>query len=384
MHSTNFIFSEKRSDRILRHLLFWIGLSVYFTFLHAANPMLLPASSYFSNFPSVFIRGITMQIPQACCAYGMLYVVLPLFMKKKNPILPLFYGILIWMASAGISIFVASKLTPNIMNALLPAPWQRTLSVAPTANLLVGLFSITKGLFTGAGFLIMLHFVKQWYMKEQRNLQLLKENAASQLKLLTAQVHPHFLFNTLNNIYSKTQNESVQGSKMIMELSDILRYIFVEGQKSRVPLQQELQLVGDYINLEKIRYGSRLDLHLSLPSETNELQIAPLLLLPFVENCFQQGNGNSLSASWINLKIVLSGRQLSLKLMKGKDPQPEEMKTKWSMGIVNVKKRLEHIYPDKHELQISDEQDVIVVNLRMELEGDVPESLKKLNVVEYG
>jgi hypothetical protein len=367
MLSYNFIFSEKRSDRISRHLLFWIGLSAYFTLLHAGNPILKPQSSYISNIPAVFVRNLMMQIPQAFCAYAILFVSLPLFFKKGSLALPIIITTGIWVASAAVSNLVTNFVTPQVVNWLLPEKWHRSLPVQPIPNLISKLFSVNKGVFTGAGFLVMLHFIKGWYMKEQRNLQLQKENTMSQLKLLTAQVHPHFLFNTLNNIFSQTQNESPKGSKMIMELSDMLRYILTEGRKPLVPLQEELSMIKDYINLEKDRYGNKLDLHLSIPTDTGYLQIAPLLLLPFVENCFNHGVSNSLTAPWINLKIRVSGGQLTMKLMNGKDCSQQNKQSMWGCGIKNVRKRLEHLYPEKHELQISEGPDVFVVNLRLEL-----------------
>ena len=372
MPSHNFIFSEKSGDRILRHLLFWMVLSVYFTLLHAANPLLVPHASYLSNLPAVFVRSVMMQIPQAFCAYSILYIAVPLFFKKKHLALPLIYTTGIWGASAAISILITSFVTPHVVNVVLPEKWYRTMPVPPAPNIVVGLFSVTKGVFTGAGFLVMAHYVKQWYMKEQRNLQLQKENTASQLKLLTAQVHPHFLFNTLNNIYSQTQTESPKGSKMIMELSDMLRYILTEGRKPLVPLQEELSMIQDYINLEKIRYGNQLDLHISMPTDTGHLQIAPLLLLPFIENCFKHGASKFLTAPWINLKIEVSGRELSLKLMNGKDAHQQDRQPKSGLGINNVRKRLALVYPDKHELEISNEPEVFVVNLRVDLTDEKP------------
>ncbi|KIC91661.1 hypothetical protein HY58_05370 [Flavihumibacter sp. ZG627] len=223
----------------------------------------------------------------------------------------------------------------------------------------------------GAGFLFMLRYVKQWYMKEQRSMELQKENAESQLKLLTAQVHPHFLFNTLNNIYSQTQTDSPKGSKMIMELSDMLRYILAEGGKALVPLNKELDMIQDYINLEKIRYGNKLDLHLSIPTDANHLYIAPLLLLPFIENCFKHGASRFLHSPWINLKIEISGRHLTMKLMNGKESNQPNSQDRSGTGINNVQQRLKLLYPGKHDLQISDETEVYVVNLRLELTEEI-------------
>ena len=159
-----------------------------------------------------------------------------------------------------------------------------------------------------------------------------------------------------------------------MELSDMLRYILAEGNKSRVPLQKELAMIQDYIHLEKIRYGNKLDLHVSIPDHTVHLEIAPLILLPFVENCFKHGASKFLRNPWINLKLEIHGRKLSMKLMNGKTTNPDEELTRSGTGINNVKRRLELLYKNKYELQITDEPDVFVVNLNLELTESRPES----------
>src|SRR5690606_11873155 len=111
----------------------------------------------------------------------------------------------------------------------------------------------------------------------------------AQLQLLRAQVHPLFLFNTLNNIYSYTQSNSPVASKMISRLSDLLRYVLYEASQSEVPLQKELRMLKDYIDLERVRYDDRLDLDIQISEEIGDYKIAPLLLLPLVENCFKHG-----------------------------------------------------------------------------------------------
>jgi LytS/YehU family sensor histidine kinase len=213
----------------------------------------------------------------------------------------------------------------------------------------------------------MIKFVKYWYLKQQHNLRLQKENSDAQLRLLTAQVHPHFLFNTLNNIYSQAQTESPKSSKMIMGLSDMLRYILYEGQKPLVPLQQELLMVSEYINLEKIRYGNKLDVHVLIPDKTDDIYIAPLLLLPFVENCFKHGTSNMLQDPWINLTVELKDMTLVMKLMNGKTSLNVNLQNKQGIGINNVSQRLNLLYKDKYDLQIREEEEVFVVDLKVEL-----------------
>ena len=374
MFNQNFIFSEKRSSRIRRHLLFWFALAIYFALLQAANPFLKPSSPYLSNLPSALARSFLMLVPQTFAAYSILYFVVPFYIKKRQLLVALVCLIAIWIGSAAITIQMSANINPHILNWLLPTKYYRDMPPPPKLNFLMRLLNVTKGVFTGAGFLVMLHYIKHWYMKEQRNLQLQKENAESQLQLLTAQVHPHFLFNTLNNIYSQTQTESSRGSKMIMELSDMLRYILAEGRKELVPLQKELAMIQDYINLEKVRYGNKLDMHISIPENTGNLHIAPLLLLPFLENCFKHGASKFLNAPWINLKIEINDRQLSMKLMNGKDVSYQDKQPRSGTGINNVKKRLELLYPNKHRLEITDEPEVFVVNLCLELTDAKPVS----------
>ena len=241
-------------------------------------------------------------------------------------------------------------------------------------GLIIGLLSVTKGVFTGAGFLVMLRYIKQWFVKDHRNLQLQKENSQSQLQLLTAQVHPHFLFNTLNNIYSQTQTESPKGSKMIMDLSGMLRYILTEGSKPLVPLQKELEMVQEYIHLEKIKYGDKLEVYLSMPPDSGSLQIAPLILLPFVENCFIRGIDMEMKEHWVNIEISISGKKLTMKQMCLVNHGNSGSLPQYDMGFQNVTKRLELLYLDKYELKVTDEAEVLVVNLWIDLTHDNAEA----------
>lgn len=232
---------------------------------------------------------------------------------------------------------------------------------------LLAYMSAMQGALTGAALAVSFKLFKHYYVKNLRNLQLQKENTAAQMQLLTAQVHPHFLFNTLNNIYSQTQLESPKGSKMIMGLSDMLRYILYEGQKPLVPLSQELTMISEYINLEKIRYDNKLDVHELAPAKANNLHIAPLLLLPFIENCFKHGTSKMIERPWISLTIELKDTTLIMKLMNGKVQNKESGKANAGIGISNVRQRLELLYPSRYDLQVREEEEVFVVDLRVEL-----------------
>ena len=361
-----FIFSEQRKDRVLRHTLFWVALAVYISLLQSANPMLKPASSYLSNLPAAFIRALITLIPQAFAAYTILYIVVPWYIRNKL-LLPVVLSLMVIWVLCGLINIQLSRILPGLSALLLPDQLFRYTQAPPKTSLAVSLFTVSKGLLFGSGFLFMLHFAKQWYMKEQRNLQLQKENTESQLQLLTAQVHPQFLFNTLNHIYLQTQTESPKGSTMIMELADMLQYILAEGGKGLVPLKRELAMIQDYINLEKIRYGNKLDLQIAISGDPGGLLIAPLLLIPFVENAFKHGASKLLSSPWIHLQIGIRDRELTMEIKNGKEPHRENLQTESGTGIKNLRSRLALLYPGKYDLQIVDEPNLFRVNFRIEL-----------------
>lgn len=361
------IFSDKRNDRIKQHLLFWGIWYPYMTLTHAASPFGYPEMAYFRNPVYTFTESFIVILAQVPLTYGVLYFVLPKFILKKKYLLGLFVIIAFWFAGGIINLNLMGKVMPPLLAWLLPSQYLPLAPRSEGVSFFMAVIATNKGAFTIATSALMLKFGKHWYHKEHKNLQLQKENAESQLRLLTAQVHPHFLFNTLNNIYSQTQLESPKGSKMIMGLSDILRYILYEGQKPLVPLTQELQLIIEYVNLEKIRYGNKLEVDVLIPATPSNLYIAPLLLLPFVENCFKHGTSNVLENPWINLTIALNDTTLTMKLMNGKVPAKENEQKRSGIGINNVRKRLDLLYKDKYDLQIREEEDVFVVDLRVEL-----------------
>ncbi len=367
MITKNFILSEKRNDRIKRHLLFWACWWFYFGLVHAANPMGKPEISYFRNLPFTISESFLMLIPQTLLAYPLMYFILPRFILTNKYGKAFLWTIVFLFFSLMANMMMVKNLNPKILSFILPDSVLSHTQRPPAVSFFMGIMASLKGALTGAALAVGFKLFKHWYLKEKRNLELQKEKSAAQLQLLTAQVHPHFLFNTLNNIYSRAQNESPESARMIMELSHILRYILDEGTHSLVPLDKELAMIKDYINLEKMRYDQKLDLYVSFPAKTENLYIAPLLLLPFVENCFKHGSSKMLNNPWVNLKIELQGESINMKLMNGKKVSNDISTNRIGTGIENVKRRLELLYPNKYTLQINEDEEVFVVNLSIEL-----------------
>ena len=363
-----FIFSDERKYRIRRHVAFWFVWFITQAFLYSFVAV-TEGMFYFLRLQSSFIESFIYLIPHMFLSYSLMYFVIPRFLLKQKYWSTTFWVVVLTLLTGLISATLSLTIIKEVRLAIIGDVFQ-SYTRNDTAVIFLSLMAGLRGGVSIAGIAAAIKLMKYWYVKEQRNLQLQKENIAAQLQLLKAQVHPHFLFNTLNNIYSYTQKVSPTGSTLVMGLSDLLRYILHEGNKPLVALDKEFKMIEDYMILEQIRYGDRLDINKEFPSDTNGLTIAPLLLLPFIENCFKHGTSQMLEQAWIRLAIDIDGNTLKMTLINAKVPVKDENKPVSGLGISNVRKRLELLYPGKHELTIREEEDVFIVKLTVELEKD--------------
>ncbi len=302
----------------------------------------------------------------------MMNYILPVYILKGKYFVGSALVLVLFLVTAFISALIGMKILPVIRYILISNPEFNNEVYVP--SLFLSLLAGLRGAITIGGLAVAIKLVKYWHLKEQRILLLQKENIESQLQLLKAQVHPHFLFNTLNNIFSYTQTTAPIAANLVAGLSDILRYMLYEGNKSLVSLNKEFEMIKDYIRLESIRYGNKLEIHTDIPGETNNLVIAPLLLLPLIENCFKHGTSQILEQPWINLHIDLHGNQLNMKLLNGKSNDPSHTYEHAQIGIENVQKRLHLLYPGKHSFSISNKKDVFIVNLKIDLSSENTEN----------
>jgi sensor histidine kinase YesM len=372
MEKYPFIFSNEKKWRISRHLAFWLFWWAFQSYIYSF--VASRRSNYWLCFKDSMAESAVYMLVHIFLAYTLMYFVVPKYLLKQRYWATAGWVILLTLTSAALApilaFYVIEPIRFWILGELAIRINTAAQSVTPsTITIHLSLMAGLRGALTIAGMATAIKLMKHWYIKEQRNLQLQKENMAAQMQLLKAQIHPHFLFNTLNNIYSHTQNVSPTGSKLLMGLSDMLRYILHEGSKQKVPLSGELQMIEDYMMLEQIRYGNRLEINKVLPSDTNNLVVAPLILLPFVENCFKHGTSNMLDKAWIRLAIDIDGNKMKMTLVNAKLSEDQlDKKEPSGIGISNVKKRLDLLYKDKCELSITEEEDVYIVNLWIELE----------------
>lgn len=224
-------------------------------------------------------------------------------------------------------------------------------------------------LFVYTGLSTLLHLSKSWFdlkRTEKRLDQVEKEAIQHELDILRAQVNPHFLFNSLQSIYALILDNEVKSGEVVLQLSDVLRYALYESQKDRVPLKQELAYLKKYIALESLRTANA-DIQLEVKGKIEGLEIAPLLILPLVENGFKHGVKGDIDNLYLHIFIeVKEISEIYCKVSNNKGEVDHVILSEASgIGLKNLKRRLELIYPSKHEIRINEEANDFIVELKL-------------------
>lgn len=187
----------------------------------------------------------------------------------------------------------------------------------------------------------------------EKEKQLTAEKLHTELRFLRAQTNPHFLFNTLNNIYALARKKSEATAPIVMKLSKLLRFMLYECDQERIVIQTEIQLIEDYIDLEKLRYNHRLAVAFATDIDDESTLIAPLLLLPLVENAFKHGTSETRFDAYVKISLEVEEAQLRFVIENAKESN--EGKPIEGIGLPNVSRQLDLLYPSAHELIIEDE-----------------------------
>jgi LytS/YehU family sensor histidine kinase len=230
---------------------------------------------------------------------------------------------------------------------------------------------ILKFVFVYVALTSLLKLSKGWFLLTQAEKKLMmirQEKVESELKALKSQINPHFLFNSLNNIYSLSMGESGKAPAAILRLSDLMRYMLYESNEEKVPLTKEIEFLENYIDLQRLRSDRRSSISYERKGSPGGLKIAPLLFLPLVENSFKHGIKGDPSGGYVKIKLKIRdpGLELSLENNKGKVDEIEDLENS-GIGLANVKRRLELIYPGKNRLDIKDTETDFIVKLILEL-----------------
>lgn len=217
-------------------------------------------------------------------------------------------------------------------------------------------------------FVGMLKFAEGWFELEAKKKEIENERLTSELRFLKAQINPHFLFNTLNNLYYLAFTNSPNTTEVIAKLSQMMRYMIYDSNHAKVPLIKEIEYMKNYISLEKLRLNEPISINFEVYGNTNGVLIVPLIFISFLENAFKHGVSNNFSGAWITADIVLEGTACIYTVANSKLPQNLVNSEEQSgIGLKNVKRRLELSYPDNFELEIEDKADEYRVRLKLNL-----------------
>ena len=212
-----------------------------------------------------------------------------------------------------------------------------------------------------AAFLLRRNIIAQRETAEKEKLQ--KE---IELNYLKEQVNPHFLFNSLNSIYSLSRQQSLETSIVVMQLSELMRYQLESAKKDTVLVKEELEFVENYLLLEEKRLGKRCTIEFVIEGDLLDFAIAPMLLIPFVENAVKHGAQSTNELSTIDVSAVMKNTKLHFSVVNSKPAMVTKSKRE-GMGLENVKRRLKLLYPNSHELKIEETKKTYRVNLTVDL-----------------
>lgn len=219
-----------------------------------------------------------------------------------------------------------------------------------------------------------IHFIQESYQQQLEKKQLEQISREMELKLREArlklmqdQIHPHFVFNMLNNLYGLVGEDVSQSRRVILKLSDLLEYMLYECDEPLIPLQKELAFIQNYIELERIRH-EEFNVKVHFPEVNDTVKIAPLVLFPFVENAFKHGLKNT-SGSFIHLSLTLSDDSIRFVVRNSNVglQRRGDSAGKHGIGLENVRQRLTLVYGDQYDLQITDDEEVYQIILKIRI-----------------
>jgi two-component system, LytTR family, sensor histidine kinase AlgZ len=342
----DFIFSPKY--RVWRHVSYWVvHISIWAAFWVVTGA---PGSygRYLFNM-ALWVPGFIL------FSYPLVYGAIP-HLLLKGKVVQFLTAILTW-GVIGIYIDVAYR-------GYVIIPVQEAMgldNILPRGPIAFCYLCMT----TSAASPMIIKFFKLWSIKQRQWLQEQHQKLAAELQLMKAQVHPHLIFNTLNSIYAFSLEQSSKTTQLILKLSSLLSYILYDCKSEEVDLEKELEAMKNYMDLEKEKYGNNIDISWSVGGEVGNKVLAPLLFLPFFENAMKYSASEGVEKPWVAVDISVKKDKLYCKIANSKDDLA--LPSQPGLGIANVKRRLDFIYPQNYELKMNDEGDFLVVSLQIQL-----------------
>ena len=332
--------------RLINHLIYWVLFVLIGSYVF----------SYQQNFPYLFyLLNLLVHLPVLMLyTYFVIYRLVPIYLLRKRYFL-FFLFLAVSSATASLLKLYVSKniyYALFIPKALHPDEWYSPDLFLMNLLWIVGptvLFAMFK-------------YYKNWIKSQDIARETERKRLETELQVLKGQLNPHFLFNTLNNLYSLALSKSDKTAVVIAKMSDMFHYILNECSEKEVPVSKEVKLIEDYIELEQIRYSDRLSIKFEKEIDNMNFLIPPMLLYSFVENCFKHGSSPDPNCPWIRLSLRISNNNLTFEA-KNSIPAFYKGRNAEGFGVRNSKRRLELIYPQNHNMVIREENNKFYVRI---------------------
>ncbi len=335
--------------RVSYHILFWVVYLILNTWL----------GSFYNriDLSRAFINEASVLPVKLLLTYFVFYRVIPLYLDRDK----------LWkLVGLTAAAFVAAILLYRMTTEWILFPITNPGRNVPFFNW-KGIYLIAFDLFITVAAATTIKMIRVHYKSLEFEQELMREKLQSELNFLRAQINPHFLFNTLNNLYGLARKKSDHTAEAILMLSKIMRFMLYDCRASRIPVTEEAKVIRDYIELEKLRYNERLKVHYEEHIAPPGGFIAPLLLLPFVENSFKHGAGGTTGTAEISVRLSVKDNVLDFEVRNTVDTEPPPPRSE-GIGLKNVRRQLELIYPDRHELTLGRENGHFRAHLKVCLE----------------
>jgi len=339
--------------RIIWHLLFWLFYLLVFSVSYTIHYDKL------SVFDVMLRFSITLPV-DIFASYFTAYFLLPFFLLKGKYV----KFIVFFLLSAFLFVMLQRAFLYFITVPIFTPEWVEKMKFFDF-DFIFSFFNIYAivGIFTS------MRLFKFWFKNQQATHNLKEEKLEAELKFLKSQIHPHFLFNTLNNLYALTLDKSDQAPEVVIKLSNLLDYMLYEANDPKVSLKKEIILIQNFLDLESIRYGESLEIKFDIIGNTAGYYIAPMLMLPFIENSFKHGLSKQTEKPWLNIQLNCERGLLhfNVRNSQGKNKSNKKESYTEGIGLANVKRRLDLIYSKNYKLNIYDEIDFFEIDLFINL-----------------
>lgn len=336
------------TNRVVYHVLFWIGLLLFLLTVEEGN----------HNFFFHLTNNLTNIFFYIVIVYFNLFYLIPNYLTQKK-----FLTYAILLVISAIIITPLKVLVLYFKFSSHPDLQQELIQNRNIYFLITFFIASTSTIFK---------IISDWVRDLREKQELQTQTMQSELRFLKSQINPHFLFNTLNNLYALTLKKSDKAPEIVIKLSEMMRYMLYECNEKQVMLSKEINYIRNYLDLEKLRQGKDIDIHFTVQGAVNDQKIAPLMFIPFLENSFKHGLNHQISQGFVNIVLDVDGPKIHFFIENSKpdafnSPHIDSNRKSGGIGLVNVKRRLNILYPGKYDLKIDNNPKTYAVELDIDL-----------------